>query len=676
MKHSGIRKFFFCLGVILETLLISLAVLLIFSYRWMMTAWADMSIDELLFQLSQPLQGTGGGMIGKYIINAVVPAVIAAVIFGFVMVRFRKKRAVKIIFAVLPVAAVLSVACTARLAWVTLGADEYFGAEQTVSSSGTGSTDFIETYYVDPATAKVTFPEKKRNLIYIFLESVEMTYTDKEEGGAFEQGCIPELTELAKENYCFAGKGSKELEGGISMPGSTWTIGAMFSQTSGLPLQVAFGGNSMESQSSFFPGVTTIGDMLQKEGYNQTLLIGSDATFGGRRLYFTEHGNYNMEDYPYAKESGRIPQDYHVFWGYEDAKLFEYAKEDLLKLSKSDQPFNLTMLTVDTHFEDGYICEQCPDTYWTQYANVMACSSKQVDAFVKWCQEQDFYENTTIIINGDHPTMDADFCENVDSSYQRRTYTCVINPAVEPEQPDKHRTYTTFDNFPTTVAALGATIEGDRLGLGTNLLSSRDTLAEELGVKEMAAGLRKQSKYLQKLSDIDQTFRHGETQVNDSFTAAFIFKESEKHDGQIVAGLKNIKVPKGTILTGAAYEIYSESDESDATMITVKLDSDGSYDEDCLARYITESDFSTKNRIIYCKAYLVQNDTNLYFVGSAAIPNSKYEGGGKKYRDLLKMCQEELNEGEDVDVETTDPIGLPAKKNQEEVQADSGRMLP
>jgi hypothetical protein len=63
-------------------------------------------------------------------------------------------------------------------------------------------------------------------------------------------------------------------------------------------------------------------------------------------------------------------------------------------------------------------------------------------------------------------------------------------------------------------------------------------------------------------------------------------------------------------------------------------------------------------------------------VGSAAIPNSKYEGGGKKYRDLLKLCQEELNEGEDVDVETTDPIGLPAKKNQEEVQADSGRMLP
>jgi phosphoglycerol transferase len=172
VKHSGIRKFFFCLGVILETLLISLAVLLIFSYRWMMTAWADMSIDELLFQLSQPLQGTGGGMIGKYIINAVVPAVIAAVIFGFVMVRFRKKRVVKIIFAVLPVAAVLSVACTARLAWVTLGADEYFGAEQTVSSSGTGSADFIETHYVDPATAKVTFPEKKRNLIYIFLDFI------------------------------------------------------------------------------------------------------------------------------------------------------------------------------------------------------------------------------------------------------------------------------------------------------------------------------------------------------------------------------------------------------------------------------------------------------------------------------------------------------------------------
>lgn len=63
--------------------------------------------------------------------------------------------------------------------------------------------------------------------------------------------------------------------------------------------------------------------------------------------------------------------------GYEDQKLFTYAKKELQELASGDQPFNLTLLTVDTHFEDGYPCKICPDTYGdNQYANVMACSSR------------------------------------------------------------------------------------------------------------------------------------------------------------------------------------------------------------------------------------------------------------------------------------------------------------
>ena len=87
------------------------------------------------------------------------------------------------------------------------------------------------------------------------------------------------------------------------------------------------------------------------------------------------------------------------------------AKEKLSEIGIKDEPFNFTMLTVDTHFEDGYVCEQCQNEFGdNRYANVMACSSRQVDAFVKWIQKQPFYENTTIIISGDHLTMDSDFC--------------------------------------------------------------------------------------------------------------------------------------------------------------------------------------------------------------------------------------------------------------------------
>ena len=42
---------------------------------------------------------------------------------------------------------------------------------------------------------------------------------------------------------------------------------------------------------------------------------------------------------------------------------------------------------------------------------------------------------------------------------------------------------------------MGATIEGDRLGLGTNLFSTQQTMAEKLGMTEFANELKKRSEY-------------------------------------------------------------------------------------------------------------------------------------------------------------------------------------
>ena len=212
-------------------------------------------------------------------------------------------------------------------------------------------SDFIGKYYASPEDTKISFPENKRNLIYIFLESMEITYADKNNGGIFDQNTIPELTILAQENEDFSGA-QTTLNGGISLSGSTWTIGAMFAQTSGLPLKSNVY-NDMDTQDSFFSGVITLGDILEEEGYNQELMVGSDASFGGRALYFKGHGDYDIWDYNTAVEEEKISSDYYVHWGYEDQKLFSYAKEELERLSSEDKPFNFTMLTVDTHFPLG-----------------------------------------------------------------------------------------------------------------------------------------------------------------------------------------------------------------------------------------------------------------------------------------------------------------------------------
>ena len=128
----------------------------------------------------------------------------------------------------------------------------------------------------------------------------------------------------------------------------------------------------------------------------------------------------------------------------------------------------------------------------------MACSSRQVDAFVKWIQQQPFYENTTIVISGDHLTMDSDFCNDVSEDYERSVYNVFINL---PEGLDTsfekthNREFATLDMFPTTLAAMGVTIEGDRLALGVNLFSDEQTLTEQYGRKDLDKELMKKSKF-------------------------------------------------------------------------------------------------------------------------------------------------------------------------------------
>ena len=113
--------------------------------------------------------------------------------------------------------------------------EEYLENQETVS-------DFVDTYYVDLAEASIIFPEEKRNLIYIFLESMETTYADESSGGGFPGKVIPELTEIAQENEDFSGE-SEEINGAHTMTGAGWTMGALFAQISGLPLNISINGN-------------------------------------------------------------------------------------------------------------------------------------------------------------------------------------------------------------------------------------------------------------------------------------------------------------------------------------------------------------------------------------------------------------------------------------------------
>ena len=71
-------------------------------------------------------------------------------------------------------------------------------------------------------------------------------------------------------------------------------------------------------------------------------------------------------------------------------------------------------------------------------------------------------------------------------------YNAFINADAEPVR-EEYRLFTTLDFFPTTLAAMGVKIEGERLGIGTNLFSGEQTLAEKYGYDDLFGELEKYS---------------------------------------------------------------------------------------------------------------------------------------------------------------------------------------
>ena len=105
---------------------------------------------------------------------------------------------------------------------------------------------------------------------------------------------------------------------------------------------------------------------------------------------------------------------------------------------------------------------------------------------------------SSIVIVGDHLGMQTEFyTEKTKNEYYITIYNVVINPAIEKNN-NINRIFTAMDMYPTMLASIGAKIEGERLGLGTNLYSGIPTLAEEYGISYLNEELVKNSRFYNK----------------------------------------------------------------------------------------------------------------------------------------------------------------------------------
>lgn len=489
---------------ILSTVFFALGILALTGTFWGIESFGDLTADQMIINLLSPTEGTDPGVYISVIEGPVLGTALFTALFSLfafsdcVIVRGRNLNK-KTLFPLLARRIISGV-----MAGVCFIGSFAFGISQfrlvDLYKSYVHKSSFIEENFVDPNSVNITFPEKKRNLIFIYLESMENTFLSKELGGLCEENLIPHLFELSKEGISFSDR--KDTLGGFhESTGSGWSVAAMVNMGTGLPMKVPNKQNRYGQENNFLPGATALGDILHGQGYEQTVMFGASAGFGGLNHYYRSHGDFTIIDYDEAKKRDYIPFYYKEFWGYEDDKLYEFAKDEITRLSKSNKPFHFVMETADTHAPDGYLSKKAPRPYKDKYANAIRYSQEETYNFVRWIQKQPFYENTTIFIIGDHLSMANEFFEKIDGidDYNRSCFNLILNaaPGLENTAKEKlfEREFAPFDVFPTVLASIGVKIEGDRLGIGTNLFSDRPTVFEEFGTYYVDAELVKGSMF-------------------------------------------------------------------------------------------------------------------------------------------------------------------------------------
>lgn len=260
-----------------------------------------------------------------------------------------------------------------------------------------------------------SIPDTPKNLVLIYLESVESGYLNKD----LFPGITPNLNRLSKESEFYPNF--------YQAPGTGWTIAGIHSSQCGLPLMYGLGGNSSLTQITDSK-MSCLGDILKKAGYYQTYIGGADHSFAGKGTFLKQHG-YDEVVGKHELFSNDPTLNLH-WWGVRDIDTIEYAKKKYLSLSKSEKPFNLTLLTLDTHHPNGLPDPRCKDFILNKkgidLVDSVECTDHIIGEFVEFINSLPNADQTLIVILPDHLAMRTTTSEKLKEE-KRKLFAMFLN---------------------------------------------------------------------------------------------------------------------------------------------------------------------------------------------------------------------------------------------------------
>ncbi|MEO7581222.1 MAG: sulfatase-like hydrolase/transferase, partial [Massilia sp.] len=312
-------------------------------------------------------------------------------------------------------------------------------------------TDYFSANYVPPETIALRV-ERPKNLVLIYVESLESSYARP---ALFGKNLLAPLDAL----------GGTSFEAYRQAPGTGWTIAAIVATQCGVPLKrvSVFDGNRQgELLKSFLPNATCLGDLLSAHGYRNVFMAGAAARFAGKEKFLHDH-HYDAilgkEDW--LREGVRA--DEMNGWGLYDVALLARARQQVRQLEAAGRPYNLTLLTVDTHEPAGHLSRSCAQRGLREFEGVIECSAQDVAGLVRYMKENGYLAHTNVVILGDHLSRRNPVTDKLPPLAERHIYNAFIS---EQDLRKNTEQITHFDLLPTILTMSGFEFAGGRLGLG------------------------------------------------------------------------------------------------------------------------------------------------------------------------------------------------------------------
>jgi phosphoglycerol transferase len=344
------------------------------------------------------------------------------------------------------------------------------------------STFFDEHYDIKPNYFLKNDSEKK-NCIILILESMENTFSDREIGLPLTM----KLKKISDENLSFPNL--RQLDG------TCFTTGAMTGQLFGIPLNIPINADKNYLSTKFLPNAISVLDILDKNNYNINFIIGSTAEFGVRDSLFKTHSKnptiYDQNYFLQFNQNNKFNDENG--WGFNDKFIYDNSKNIITKLSNQSTPFFTVILTVDTH-SPGKVLNYTEPVYHDARDAFIEADNLAFD-FITWFKEQNFYNDTILIILGDHQFMSNKIGNfKIPKDYKRTIYNTFINVNKDMFKIQNSHLYSTVDIAPTILELIGFELSNRKFGLGVSLLSDQPTLIDVYGEQYVNKELRKKSK--------------------------------------------------------------------------------------------------------------------------------------------------------------------------------------